>query len=230
MTKGKGRWGILGGVFDPIHYGHLAIAEQTRDALGLDKVLFIPAGRPVHKDPPYASASERKQMIELAIEGNPTFEASWIEIDSDRPSYTLDSLQALGADQRGVGFVLIVSSETAAFMPTWHLPEQIIDLAEVAIVSRLGHADISREWLAHHFPGREDRFIRVETTHLGHSSTAIRALEAAGKSIRYLVPPAVESYIGEHRVYASDVGHPAERREPNASRAAAARRPAAEER
>lgn len=198
------RWGILGGIFDPIHYGHLAIAEQTRDALALDKVLFVPAGRPVHKDPPDADGLARMRMIEMAIADNPTFEASWIELNAQRPSYTLDTLRVLGADQPDVEFVLIVSSETAALMPTWHQPEQIVDLAEVAIVSRLGHADISREWLAHHFPGREDRFIRVETTHMGHSSTAIRERVAAGKSIRYLVPAAVETYIEDNHLYASD--------------------------
>lgn len=195
------RWGILGGIFDPIHYGHLAIAEQTRDALALDKVLFIPSGRPVHKDQPAADGLDRMRMVELAIVDNPAFEASPIELDSSRPSYTLDTLSVLKADQPEVEFVLIVSSETAALMPTWHEPQQIIDLAHVAIVSRLDFADISREWIAHHFSGREDRFIRVETTHLGHSSTAIRERLAAGKSIRYLVPAAVESYIGDNHLY-----------------------------
>ncbi|MEP7159109.1 MAG: nicotinate-nucleotide adenylyltransferase [Chloroflexota bacterium] len=197
------RWGILGGIFDPIHYGHLAIAEQTRGALELDKVLFVPAGRPVHKDAPDAEGIARMRMVEMAIADNPAFEASWIEVNAERPSYTLDTLTVLGADQPDVEFVLIVSSETAALMPTWHQPEQIVDLAQVAIVSRLGHADISKEWIAHHFPRREDRFIRVETTHLGHSSTAIRARVAAGKSIRYLVPESVESYIEDNQLYAS---------------------------
>jgi nicotinate-nucleotide adenylyltransferase len=195
------RWGILGGVFDPIHYAHLAIAEQTRDALHLAKVLFIPAGQPVHKHAPEADALDRMCMVEQAVADNPAFEASRIEINADRPSYTLDTLTALSADKPDIEFVLIVSSETAALMPAWREPEQVLDLAEVAIVSRLGHADISREWIAKHFPGRENRFVRVETTHLGHSSTAIRARVAAGQPIRYLVPPAVEDYIGEHRLY-----------------------------
>ena len=197
------RWGVFGGVFDPIHYGHLAIAEQTRDALQLDKVLFIPAGQPVHKRAPDTPGLARMRMVQLAIADNPAFEASSIEIDAERLNYTLDTLKGLGAERADVEFVLIVSSETAALMPTWHEPEQILDLAEVAIVSRLGHADISAEWIAKHFPGRESRFVRVETTHLGHSSTAIRARVAAGQPIRYLVPPAVEDYIREHALYAA---------------------------
>lgn len=198
------RWGILGGIFDPIHYGHLAIAEQARDALQLDKIVFIPAGQPVHKQPPAADASSRMRMVELAIADNSTFEASPIEIDSQRPSYTADTLATLAADNSAVELTLIVSSETASYLPTWHQPERVIDLAAIAIVSRLGHADISREWIEHHFPGREQRFLRVETTHLGHSSTAIRDRLAAGQSIRYLVPAAVQTYIEDSRLYGSD--------------------------
>jgi nicotinate-nucleotide adenylyltransferase len=197
------RWGILGGIFDPIHYGHLTIAEQTRDALGLDMVVFIPAGRPVHKYPPTANAIARKRMVELAIADNPHFDSSDVELDADRPSYTVDTLTTLTAEHPRREFVLIVSAETAAYMPTWREPLSILDMASIAIVSRLGHADISREWIAHHFPGREDRFVRVATSHLGHSSTDIRERVAAGKSIRYLVPAAVEAYIADNELYAS---------------------------
>lgn len=196
------RWGILGGIFDPIHYGHLAIAEQTREALGLAGVTFVPAGDPVHRAAPQAAADHRVRMVELAIADNPSFNASRVEVDAGRPSYTVATLEAMAADQPEIDFVLIVSSETAALMPdTWHRPERVVELAEVAIVSRLGHADISREWLSRYFPGREDRFLRVVTSHLGHSSTDIRARVAAGNSIRYLVPPAVEGYIGDHNLY-----------------------------
>jgi nicotinate-nucleotide adenylyltransferase len=198
------RWGILGGIFDPIHYGHLTIAEQTSGTLNLDGIAFIPARNPVHRETPYATTEHRAQMVELAIADNPAFVLNRVELDADRPSYTVDTLEALAADQPDDEFVLIVSSETAALMPdTWRRPERVIDLAQIAVVSRLGHADISREWVTHHFPGREDRFVRVATSHLGHSSTDIRARVAAGKSIRYLVPPAVESYIEAHNLYGS---------------------------
>ena len=196
------RWGILGGIFDPIHYGHLTIAEQSLDALSLRNVLFIPAGRPVHKHSPVANAPARMRMVELAIADNPRFQVSDVEIRADRPSYTVDTLATLTAERSNVEWVLIVSSETASHMPTWREPERVLDLAEVGIVSRLGHADISAEWIAHHFPRREQRFIRVQTSHLGHSSTDVRGRVAAQKSIRYLVPPVVEKYIEDNELYA----------------------------
>ncbi len=198
------RWGILGGIFDPIHYGHLAIAEQARDSLGLARILFVPAGRPVHKDVPAADAEHRARMVSLAIADNACFELSRVEIDSDRPSYTVETLAALTSAQPDVDFALIVSSETAAALPTWYEPQRVLDLAQVAIVSRLGHSDISDEWIGRNFYGREDRFVRVDSTHLGHSSTTIRARAAAGKSIRYLVPPPVQTYIEDNRLYGSD--------------------------
>jgi nicotinate-nucleotide adenylyltransferase len=196
------RWGILGGIFDPVHYGHLAIAEQTCEALDLDGVTFIPAGNPVHKDEPRADGAHRVRMLELATGDNPRFTIDRIELDSDRPSYTVDTLAALTAARLGTELVLIVSSETAALMPdTWHRPADVVEMASIAVVSRLGHADISREWVTHHFPGREDRFVRVATSHLGHSSTDIRSRVAAGRSVRYLVPPAVAAYIADNQLY-----------------------------
>jgi nicotinate-nucleotide adenylyltransferase len=195
------RWGILGGIFDPIHYGHLTIAEQALDALKLGTVVFMPAGQPVHKHPPVANAPARMRMVELAIADNPGFQVSDAEIKADRPSYTVDTMATLAAERPNVDWVLIVSSETASYMPTWREPERVLDLAELAIVSRLGHPDISREWIAHHFPGREERFLRVQTSHLGHSSTDIRDRVADRKSIRYLVPPIVAKYIQDNELY-----------------------------
>jgi nicotinate-nucleotide adenylyltransferase len=198
------QWGILGGIFDPIHYGHLAIAEQSREALELDAVLFIPAGRPVHKHAPYADAEHRLRMVELATGDNPNFHVSRIEIESEGSSYTVDTLGTLTAASRDREFTLIVSSETASYMPEWRDPGRILDLARVAIVSRLGYADISREWIEHHFPRHADRFLRVATSHLGNSSTDIRGRVAAGQSVRYLVPEAVATYIGDNALYGSE--------------------------
>jgi nicotinate-nucleotide adenylyltransferase len=196
------RWGILGGIFDPIHYAHLAIAEQARDALDLAGVLFVPAGRPVHRAAPQASAEDRLRMIELAIADNAAFGASRLEIDRAAPGYMVDTLEALHGHESAAALVLIVSAETVALMPTtWSRLDRILELAEVAVVSRLGFDDITPEWLAEHFPGRESRFSMLQTSRLGHSSSDIRARIAAGRSIRYLVPPAVETYIGEHHLY-----------------------------
>jgi nicotinate-nucleotide adenylyltransferase len=202
------RWGMLGGVFDPIHYAHLAIAEQCRDALELDQVVLVPANVPVHRAPAFATADDRVAMVELAIADNPHLSVNRLEIDGDMTGYTVDTLARMAATPSAFDreWVLIVSAESAAHLPEWHRPQELIDLARVAIVPRLGYANLSREWLEARFPGREDRFLFVATSLLGHSSTDIRARRAAGRSIRYLVPPAVERYIDEHSLYGAELG------------------------
>jgi nicotinate-nucleotide adenylyltransferase len=199
------RTGILGGVFDPIHYGHLAIAEQSREALDLDRVIFVPARIPVHRDPAFASADDRVRMVELAIGDNPSFAVSRVEIDSDAPGYSVDTVARLASENTSSEFVFILSAESAAHLPEWHDPERLIDLAEIAVVPRLGYANLSREWLDTRFPGRATRFSFIATSHLGHSSSDIRARIRSGRSIRYLVPPAVAAHIGEHGLYGTDV-------------------------
>jgi nicotinate-nucleotide adenylyltransferase len=198
------RWGIFGGLFDPIHYAHLAMAEQVREEMDLQAVLFVPAGRPVHRAAPQTTGDDRFRMIELAIEGNPAFAVSRYEIDRAEPSYTADTLAALAAHESHPNLVLIVSAETVALMPTtWRHMDRILELAELAVVHRQGFEAITPEWLTAHFPGREGRFRMLKTSNLGNSSTNVRARVAAGQSIRYLVPPAVEAYIGEHHLYAA---------------------------
>lgn len=200
------RWGILGGTFDPIHYGHLAIAEHAREAMSLSRVLFMPAGRPVHKDAPHASADDRVRMLELATADNPNFAVSRLEVDADRPSYTVDTLETLCGEHPEREWTIIVSAEAARALPSWRRPDRILELARVAVASREGYADLTDDWLSANFPGRADRFMIVETSRLGHSSTDIRNRIASGKSIRYLVPPAVEAYIGDNRLYGASDG------------------------
>lgn len=196
------RFGILGGLFDPIHYGHLTIAEQAREELDLTRVLFVPAGQPVHRDAAQASAEDRITMIELAIVDNPMFMVSRQEVDRGEPSYMADTLEALALNASKPNLVLIVSAETVALMPTtWRDMDRILDLAQVAVVSREGYPDIESAWLDEHFPGRSDRFLLLHSSRLGHSSTDIRARVAAGRSIRYLAPPAVAAYIEENHLY-----------------------------
>jgi nicotinate-nucleotide adenylyltransferase len=196
------RWGVLGGLFDPIHYAHLAIAEQAREELTLDAVLFVPAGQPVHRDAPLASAEDRVTMVELAIVDNPAFMVSRHEVDRAEPSFMAETLDSLAHNSSKASLTLIVSSETVALMPTtWRDMDLILNVADIAVVSRQGYPDIDTNWLEVHFPGRAHLFHLLTTSRLGHSSTDIRARIAAGKSIRYLVPAAVEAYIGENHLY-----------------------------
>jgi nicotinate-nucleotide adenylyltransferase len=197
-----GGWGILGGTFDPVHYAHLAIAEQTRETLDLAGVLFVPARTSPHKlDRPVTPAEDRVEMVRLAIADNPAFAWSRVEVDRPGVSYTVDTLELLRRERPETRWVLILSVEALMAFPEWHEPSRILDLVHVAVVPRRGSATPDPRWLEQHLPGRERRFIFLDRPDLGHSASAIRALVADGRSIRYLVPPAVEDHIRRQRLY-----------------------------
>ena len=210
-----GSVGVLGGTFDPIHVAHLAVAEEAREALGLVRILFIPAAMPPHKvDRPVSPAEHRLAMVELAIAGNPAFEASRIELDRTGPSYTVDTLEALSAardgDAGGAGepspeLVLILSSEAFRQLRTWRRPERILELARLAVVPRDGYPAVGRALLAEHFPGREERAVFLRGPRLRLSASELRERAANGRSLRYLVPDAVAAYIGDHALYSDPI-------------------------
>ena len=194
--------GILGGTFDPIHVGHLAVAEEAREALVLDRVLFVPAGQPPHKVPgSVGRVGDRVAMVQLAIADNPAFELSMIEVQRDGLSYTVDTVEALARTYPDARLHLLLSAETFAELPTWHEPERLFEAARMAVVPREGYPAPDPAWLARAFPGREGRVEYLGGPRLELSSTALRARVAAGRSIRYLVPQAVEAYIADHDLY-----------------------------
>lgn len=202
MTRGA--IGILGGTFDPIHIAHLAIAEEAREALGLNKVLFMPAAMPPHKvDRPVSDPAHRLAMLELAIADNPAFEASRIELDRSGPSYTVDTLETLVAEPADP--VLIMSAEAFRDLRTWRRPERILELARIAVVPRDGFPDANRAFLAEHFPGFEDRATFLAGPRLRLSASELRDRAANGRSLRYLVPDAVAAYIGDHALYSDPI-------------------------
>jgi len=195
-----GSVGVLGGTFDPVHVGHLAVAEEAREALGLERILFVPAAMPPHKvDRPVSAPSHRFAMVELAIAGNTAFEASRIELDRTGPSYTVDTLERLAPEWREL--VLILSAEAFRDLRTWRRPERILELARLAVVPREGYPDASRAFLAEHFPGFEDRAVFLPGPRLWLSASELRERAANGRSLRYLVPDAVATYIGDHALY-----------------------------
>jgi len=201
-------WGVLGGTFDPPHYAHLAIAERTRETLGLAGVLFVPTGIPPHKgDRIVTPPSHRMAMVELAISGNAAFRPSRLEVDRPGPSYSADTIELLRTRPAYAAAepVFILSVEALAFLNTWHEPSRLLRLCRLAVVPRHGFRTPSRAWLAEHFPGQESRFVFLDGPDLGHSGSEIRRRVAAGQSIRYLVPPAVEAYVAEHRLYPSEL-------------------------
>jgi nicotinate-nucleotide adenylyltransferase len=199
----------MGGTFDPVHLGHLAIAEAARDALALERVLFLPAGVPPHKPAgATASAEDRVAMVSLAIEDDPALELSRVDVDRAGPSFTADSVRLIAAAERAAGrepdLVLIMSAETLAGLPDWHEPRQLLAACRVAVVPRAGHPVPVPAWIEMHFPGQADRIVVLDGPRLEFSSTGIRQRVAARGSIRGLVPEAVERYIADHGLYQSD--------------------------
>ena len=206
-TRG-GRVGVLGGTFDPIHVGHLVIAEEAREALGLERVVFVPAARPPHRAAPTgASAEDRAAMVELAVSDHPFFSVDRLELERSGPSYSVDTLTILAERERGAGrdpdLWFILSAEALAGLPTWRSPARILELARLAAVPRPGAAMPDRAWVEAQFPGCGDRVRFLDGPLLPVSGTAVRARAAAGRSLRYLVPDAVRAYIADHGLYRS---------------------------
>ena len=200
-----GSVGVFGGTFDPIHHGHLAIAEEAREALGLERVLFVPAAAsPFKTDGEATDAVHRLAMVEAAIEGNPSFSCSRLELDRPGPSYTVDTLAALAREGSGPDALwFILSSEALAGLPRWREAGRILDLSRLAVAPRAGHDPLGPDWAGETFPGREARFEFLPGPLLPISGSVVRRRAAAGRSVRYLVPDAVARYIKMYGLYSN---------------------------
>ena len=204
MAAGAGRRiGILGGTFDPPHVGHLWLATLAADALGLERVLLMPAARPPHKGGrTISNAADRVTMTRLAIAGDPLLDLSLIEMERPGPSYTVDSLDELRAEQGpGVGLVLIMAADSLAEVGSWREPDRLLALAEWAVGPRPGSPLPDRDALRSRFGAAEARIHLLEGPSLDLSSSEIRRRVAAGRAIRYLVPRAVEELIADRGLY-----------------------------
>jgi nicotinate-nucleotide adenylyltransferase len=193
--------GILGGTFDPIHIGHLVVAEEARTKLGLSEVLFVPAGQPWLKQArDITPAAHRVEMVRRAIADNPYFKLSTLEVDHPGPSYTVDTLTLL-QDQLSSesSLFFILGRDTLAELPLWKEPRKVIQLCRLVVPPRLGSRDLRH--LEEAIPGLLDKVIQLDMPVIGISSSEIRHRIAQGLPIRYLVPSVVEKYIAEHRIY-----------------------------
>lgn len=200
-----GTVGVFGGTFDPIHVGHLAVAQEAADALGLERVLFVPAGEPPHKpDRAITVAPHRQAMVELAIADNPRFALEPIELDRPGPSYTADTLETLSV-REGV-LTLILSADAFLALHEWHDPDRILSLARVAVAPRQGYPAAGPDYLARHFPNHADRVTFLDGPQIRLSATDLRRSAATGRSLRYLVPDAVAAYIDDHALYRNPGG------------------------
>ncbi len=201
LTEVAQKLGVLGGTFDPVHIAHLILGETAREQLGLGKVLFVPAGQPWRKaGRTIAAAEHRLAMLRLAIEGNPAFEVSMLEVERPGPSYTAETLTELEGEEGGVELFLVVGEDSLADLPNWREPERILQLATIAVAAREGEARAAGT-AERGLPGLPERVVWLKMPLIEISATAIRERVRQGLSIRYLVPDAVERYIQENGLY-----------------------------
>ena len=209
------RIGIFGGSFNPVHVGHLIAAECAREQAGLDRVLFVPAALPPHKqDRTLAPAEQRVEMLHLAVDGHEAFAVSTIEIDRGGVSWTVETLAALRDARPDDDLVLLLGPDAVADLPGWREPERIADRAELRGFERETLDDLGRI-------ARDPRLAtllgpdgvaallanRIRLPAIGIRASDLRAALAAGRSIRYRTPRAVELYIAAHALYRGDIPH-----------------------
>ena len=205
------RIGVYGGSFDPVHIGHLLLAECCREQAALDRVLFVPAATQPHKqDRRLADPLHRVDMLRLATGGHPAFDVATLEIDRGGVSYTVDTLAAVKSAHPAAELCLLLGPDALAGLPTWREPRRIAELAKLVAVERESLDDLRAaattaglaELLgADRLATLLDRRVRMPA--IGIRASDLRAAVAAGRSIRYRTPRAVEAFIAAHGLYRS---------------------------
>lgn len=204
MAADVKRLGVLGGTFDPIHFGHLVAAEAAAEVLDLDRVLFVPCGRPPHRPAGQTTPAEHRYLMTvLATAGNPRFRVSRMELDRPGPSYTVDTLEELRAELGpDVALIFIVGADAFLGMDRWKDRERILELAEVAVVSRPGWNDGAVEARLQAMPAHLAARVRhLDIDPLNISARELRRRLSQGRSVRYLLPQQVLDYIQQHGLY-----------------------------
>jgi nicotinate-nucleotide adenylyltransferase len=217
MAAHPRRIGIFGGTFDPVHVGHLRCAEEARELLGLERIIFIPSANPPHKrHQPVAAAAQRLAMVRLAISGNPGFRVSSIELDRPGHTYTVDTLRALRTRARDARFVFLIGVDAFREIHTWKDYRTLFTLTDFAILARPPHRVTSLRRLLPVATRRNfcygpdqltvlhrsgNRISLLNSTALDLSASSIRQRARRGQSIRYLVVPSAERYIAHHGLY-----------------------------
>ncbi|MCX7628040.1 MAG: nicotinate-nucleotide adenylyltransferase [Methylophilaceae bacterium] len=211
--------GILGGTFDPIHFGHLRLAQELGDALGLDAVRFVPAARPPHRLPPVCHFLHRAEMVRLAIADNPLFALDLREYQRPGPSYMVDTLASLRSEIGDeTALYLMLGADAFLGLPSWHRWQELFELAHIAVAHRPGHAldpdhtpfdpALRDEWRRRYridLPTEpHGHVVCSKITALDISSSALRSILSTRRSARYLMPDAVLDYIHHHHLYSSE--------------------------
>jgi nicotinate-nucleotide adenylyltransferase len=195
--------GVLGGTFDPVHLGHLMIAEEARFTLGLSEIMLVPAGQPLLKPAhPITPAEHRLEMLRLAIADRPHFRVSTIEIERPGPSYTIDTIAELkgqsGSDDE---IFFILGWDSLAQLAEWREPLRIIEMCYLVAVPRPGYQRPNLEALEASIPGISQWVVFLEKPQVDISASAIRELAARGAPVNHLVPGPVAEYIAKHKLY-----------------------------
>ena len=197
--------GVLGGTFDPVHSGHIRLAEETATRLGLAEVVFIPAGHPWFKeDGVITPAEQRLEMLRLALSGREGLSISTMELERPGPSYTADTMAELRRRRGGEELYFILGVDNLKELPHWHQPEMLVSLCKLAVVPRVGSCPPDLDTLEKSLPGIKKRLVMLEGPHIDISASEIRRRVATGHSIEGMVPPEVASYIEDHRLYRRD--------------------------
>jgi nicotinate-nucleotide adenylyltransferase len=197
------RVGLLGGTFNPPHLGHLVCAQEAHCALGLDRVLLVPAREPPHKAVEHDPGVEHRiAMCEAAVAGDPRLAVSLVDARRDGPAYTVDTLRELHAHAPGDELTFIVGGDMAHSLPTWREPEALLELAMLAVAERAGASRAGILERVSRLRGAADRLHFFDMPRIDVSSSLIRARLAADRPVRYLVPDAVAAYIEREGLYA----------------------------
>jgi len=197
--------GVLGGTFDPIHIGHLLVAEEVAARLDLSRILFVPAGQPWLKANNAISLAEhRLEMVRLAIAGKPGFELSTIEIERPGPTYTVDTIAELQAQLGGDELFFILGWDNLIQLPQWHQPARLIEMCRLVAVPRVDFPLPDLASLEKELPDISERVILFDKPRIDINASEIRRRAAQGLSIGELVPAPVERYIKEHGLYAKE--------------------------
>ena len=199
------RIGIFGGTFDPVHYGHLIIAEHAREQAGLDQLWFVPSARPPHKvDQPITPFDRRAEMLSLALAGQEDkFRVETIERDRPGLSYTADTLDVLNEQHPGTDWFLLLGADSVQDLPTWHEPLRIVDRATILVAGRHGYPHWTAEDLATKL-GTEPTHVRLQVIDvplIDIASRDLRRRAAEGRSLLFQLPHAVRVYISEKKLY-----------------------------
>ena len=202
------RLGIFGGTFDPVHFGHLLLAEQCREQCRLNQVWFIPAGVPPHKvSRTIAAGRARAEMLDLAVAGHEAFRVDRREFDRTTPCFTVDTLREIQAEDPTRELYFLMGGDSLFDFPTWREPRGVVELAQLAVVNRAAE---NRQAATTHLvqilgPELLSRIHHVAIPGMDLSSSDIRTRIREGRSVRYMIPRAVECYIEQHHLYQEGV-------------------------